>query len=371
LAPLEELLHVAKMLKGLPLLIITTRLPPQFCGAGTYSWLLHQHWPTENSQHRFLVIDGAAESIAALNYPGISEFHASAAELSNALERAGSVDVFLHYAGRAYHRFGCPTWMPKVLLRWKEKFPEGRLAIFFHELPGKVPITSRHYWLNLCNRRIIGKLATVADLLITNTQDHAEKLERISGCPNIRHFPVGSNIEVSSDLSEPRIRTEFAILGLPFGRWQTLEMFDREICSWQKTGGLTTLHLIGPGDQKFDHRSDRLIAAYPDVVKRHGELPSAEVSRLLSRVQFALTNVNNENWSKSGAFMAYAAHGCAVVSRSIPKAAPLSFTVPPEDVETVSDDYLRNKGESLRRWFEENADWKIIARQISGLFVNK
>ena len=89
LAPLGELLHVAKMLKGPPLLIITTRLPPQFCGVGTYSWLLHQHWPTENSQHRFLVIDGAAESMAALNYPGITEFHASGAELSNALDRVG------------------------------------------------------------------------------------------------------------------------------------------------------------------------------------------------------------------------------------------------------------------------------------------
>ena len=35
-------------------------------------------------------------------------------------------------------------------------------------------------------------------------------------------------------------------------------MFDREIRSWQKNGALTALHLIGPGDQKFDRRSARL-----------------------------------------------------------------------------------------------------------------
>ena len=31
-------------------------------------------------------------------------------------------DGRLHYAGRAYQRFGCPVWLPGVLATWKRKF---------------------------------------------------------------------------------------------------------------------------------------------------------------------------------------------------------------------------------------------------------
>ncbi|MEY2541833.1 MAG: hypothetical protein QOI22_1435, partial [Verrucomicrobiota bacterium] len=109
-----------------PLLIITTRLPPQVCGIGTYSWLLHQHWPRDRQETRFLVLDGAASSIKNLNYPAISEFNAGARTLDRELDRAGVADVLLHYAGRAYHRFGCPWWLPSVLARWKRKSSAGR-----------------------------------------------------------------------------------------------------------------------------------------------------------------------------------------------------------------------------------------------------
>src|SRR2546425_2570394 len=148
--------------------IITTRPPPQVCGIGTYSWLLYRHWPSDDSLAQFLVVDSAAQSAAALDHRAIFEFSANSTELSQALDRADSVDVLLHYAGRAYHRFGCPLWLPKILARWKPRFPSAGLMIFFHELPGRLPITSRHYWIDICNRRIVGKLARMADVIVTN-----------------------------------------------------------------------------------------------------------------------------------------------------------------------------------------------------------
>jgi hypothetical protein len=58
-----------------PLVIITTRLPPEVCGIGTYSWLLYRHWPITGSKTQFFVVDGAAQSTAELGHSAITEFH--------------------------------------------------------------------------------------------------------------------------------------------------------------------------------------------------------------------------------------------------------------------------------------------------------
>lgn len=356
-----------------PLVVITTRLSPQICGIGTYSWLLHQHWPGDASRVRFLVVAGAVESVAELDFSAIAEFNSSAAKLSAALDRIGSADLLLHYAGRAYHRYGCPIWLPSVLATWKGKSPSGRLLILFHELPGDFPVTSRHYWIDMCNRRVIRKLAQLADVLVTNTSDHANKLEKISGRADVHWLPVPSNIPTAAVSPAPRVRTEFVIFGLPFGRWQTLQMFDAEIRSWQGSGHLTRLHLIGPRDHKFDARSDQLINRWrnPDVVVRHGMLPAADISKLLSRVQLGLSNATAGNWSKSAVFMAFASHGCAIVIRARSETAPLRFAIAPDEVATMSDVDLGERSKALQQWYEQHADWNVIARKISALLPEK
>ena len=144
-----------------PLVIITTRLPPaETCGIGAYSQVLQAHWPNEQSVE-FLALAGAG--------PGVTAFDGEPSRLQRELARIGAADVLLHYAGRAYQRYGLPFWMPRVLTEWKRKFPAGRLAIFFHETPGRFPITSRHFWLAQGSSRIIRQLAANADILLTNT----------------------------------------------------------------------------------------------------------------------------------------------------------------------------------------------------------
>ena len=356
-----------------PLVVITTRLPPQVCGIGTYSWLLHQHWPGDVSSAQFLAVDGAIESAAELDFPNVTEFNANPAKLSRALDRIGAADLLLHYAGRAYHRYGCPIWLPSVLVRWRAKFRSTRLLVFFHELPSSLPVTSRHYWIDMCNRRVIRKLSKIADAVVTNTSEHAKKLEQISGRADIHWLPVPSNIPATAMSSAPRVRTEFVIFGLPFGRWQTLQLFDAEIRSWQGSGHLTRGHLIGPRDQKFDARSDQLINGWrnPNIVMRHGMLPAADISKLVTRAQFGLSNATVENWSKSTVFMAFASHGCAVVSKTRSETAPLRFAVTPDEVATMSDVDLGERTKTLRQWYEQHAHWNVIARKISALFPDK
>jgi hypothetical protein len=357
-----------------PLVIITTRLPPAVCGIGTYSWLLHQHWPAQNAPAQFLVMDGATDSVNELQFQAVSEFKAQPSKLSALLGRAGAADVLLHYAGRAYQRFGCPLWLPPVLRNWKTKFPAGRLVIFFHELPGNnFPITSRFFWIDRCNRRIVGQLAQLADAVATNTAAHVATIRRISGGTDASLVPVGSNIEPPANYSGEKERTEFAIFGLPFGRWQTLEMFEHEIRDWQQNGVMTKLHLIGPRDEKFDRRADRLISQmpHPDVAVRHGFLAAEEVSRLLSWTQFGLTNATAANWSKSSGLMAYAAHGCAIIGKVKSEIMPLRLMISPEQLSTISDADLNRRTTLIREWYRENADWSSTARKIAGLFTGR
>ena len=351
-----------------PAVIITTRLPPLICGIGAYSWLAHKHRPNDSSPADFLVMEGAAESRALLGWDAITDFNGDPEKLWQALDRAGATNVLLHYAGRAYQRFGCPIWMPGVLRKWKTKFPNGRLTVFFHEVPGELPRLSRHFLLGKINSRIIRQLAAVADVLVTNTENHAAMLRKLSGRADVHCLPVGSNIEPgAASVREARVETEFVIFGLPFGRWQTLQAFGPEIRTWRESGLLTKLHLIGPEDEKLAAQANPLIESFSDVVVRHGMLPEAEVSRLLAHAQFALTNVSPATWSKSGAFMACAAHGCAVVIKETAREIPLRYAIGAKEVGHVSAADLAHRTASLQKWYEENASWPVIARRLAAL----
>jgi hypothetical protein len=351
--------------------VITTRLAPLVCGIGAYSWLAHKHRPNESSPADFLVMEGAAESRALLGWEAIAEFNGDPAKLARALDRAGATNLLLHYAGRAYQRFGCPTWLRRVLEKWKKKFPEGRLIIFFHEVPGEIPRLSRHFLLGKINSRIIRQLAAIADVLVTNTENHAAILRKLSG-REVHVLPVGSNIEpIAASLRETRAETEFVIFGLPFGRLQTLQSFQREISKWQERGLLTKLHLIGPDDEKLAAQVNPLLESLSDILVRHGTLPDAEVSRLLARTRFALTNVSQPTWSKSGSFMACAAHGCAVVIKEASNDVPLCYTIGANEVGEISPADIASRTTALQKWCEESASWPVIARRLSALVQGK
>lgn len=354
-------------MNGSPTVIITTRLPPQVCGIGAYSWLAHKHRPNESAPAAFLVMEGAAESRALLEWDSITDFNGDPEELARALERAGAVNVLLHYAGRAYQRFGCPTWMPAVLRQWKTKFPGARLTVFFHEVPGEMARLSRHFLLGKINSRIIRQLAAVADVLITNTENHVAILRKLSGREEIHCLPVSSNIEPVAPSGETRAATEFVIFGLPFGRWQTLQAFESEIREWRESGVLTKLHLIGPEDEKLAVQANSLIESFSDAVVRHGMLPEGEVSRFLAHAQFALTNVSSSTWSKSGAFMACAAHRCAVVIKEAVREVPLRYAIAAKEVGSISAAEIASRTASLQEWYSENANWTVTARRLAAL----
>ena len=357
-----------------PTVVVTTRLAPQICGVGACSWLAHKHRPADSLPARFIVMEGAAHSRPLLGWDAIEDFHGDPSKLERFLDLAGPANVLVHYAGRAYQRFGCPTWMPRVLSKWKAKFPKGRLTVFFHEAPGPLPRWSRHSILAKVGGRIIRRLAAVADVLVTNTENHVAILRQLSGRDDIHLIPIGSNIEPVENSSPARVRTEFIIFGLPFGRWQTLQWFDSKIQDWQAAGRLSTVHLVGPQDSRFAEPTRDLIQQWPNPAAAvlHGSLPDAEVARLFAQAQFALTNVTAETWSKSGVFMACAATGCApVITSERAQGVPLFFAVAADEVNEISGTELASRAVSLKEWYRQNADWTVIAKRLAALVEGK
>lgn len=350
-----------------PEIIITTRLPPLACGIGTYSWLAHKYRPNNAELVRFLVMEGARESQAILGWEAITEFNGDAKKLGQELGAAGATNILLHYAGRGYHRFGCPTWLPAVLRSWKKTYSDGHLTIFFHEVPGDPPRKPQHFLLGKIQRRIVRQLASLADVLITNTEAHGKILRTLSRRNEVHCLPVGSNIELNGATSPPRRETEFMVFGLPFGRKQTLQAFETQIRRWNENALLSKLHLVGPENEKLAAEATPLLKDLARIVVLHGLLQATDVSLLLQQTQFVLTNVTRDTWSKSSVFMACAAHGCSVVIKKRETEIPLCYAVAENEIGCISPADLEGRASKLRDWYKENAAWPVIARRLANL----
>ena len=128
---------------------------------------------------------------------------------------------------------------------------------------------------------------------------------------------------------------------------------------------MTKLHLVGPEEERLSVEIDSLVKTYSPIVVQHGMLAERGVSQLLSRVRFALTNVTGRNWSKSGVFMACAAHGCAVVRKEKQYEIPVCYTVAENELALISADEIENRSACLKKWFDENASWPVIAKRFT------
>lgn len=359
-----------------PLVMISTRLAAGACGIGTHSLVLRKHWPAGSTgAFEFLVNEADAGVDGLRAEDRVAEFANDGARLARELERIGAADVLLHYAGRAYHRFGAPLWLPRVLRKWKQKHPGARLMIFFHELPGKMSMTSRHYWLGELNSWVVRQLSAVADVLLTNTEHHAAKLRKLSRRADIHVLPIGSHIELVTDADHTtRFATEFLLFGLSFGRLQALQSFASDVPRWHSAGKLTKLHVVGPQDDNFSSEANQVMSVWPASIEivRHGRLPAPQVSRLLQRATFALTNVSEMTWSKSSAFMACATHRCAVIiSGTRSQSPPLSYALGAAEVDSISAAEVEERAAALADWAEQNASWPVVAARIASLLRNE
>ena len=97
-------------------------------------------------------------------------------------------------------------------------------------------------------------------------------------------------------------------------------------------------------------------------------LPENVVSELLSTAEFALWAQGELSVTKSGTFMAFAAHSLNIVScyAGAAKPEPLSLLISPSELmKGITKTELQARAARLREWQERTSAWPRIASEIA------
>ena len=101
---------------------------------------------------------------------------------------------------------------------------------------------------------------------------------------------------------------------------------------------------------------------------QRGPLPEEKISELLSMCMFGVSAQDDLSITKSGTFMAYAAHGLNIISCYADPLKPEPFSLmtrPAELLDGVPGRELKSRAERLRQWQERTSAWPHIANQIA------
>jgi len=346
---------------------IEPRLPPAICGTSAFSWQLSSFWNNRLSQCSHIVVDGAIVSRVYLNYEDINECGESARNLFKHLPVHEDVALLLHYASRGFSKYGTPFWLLLALQKWRKSHPDNLFLTFFHEVSPRLPLRTHHGLICAVDRYLVRRLCQMSSSIMTNSKHHSEMLTQISGINDVQWIPVTSNIRPlnNSPSCEHPLEGHFLVFGRSNTIKSTLDLFADYLKLWSANNKLVCLHCVGPVE-------DHLIRYYSEYhalgsglnIIWHGDIEETEVSRLLSRASFCLSCVTPQTFSKSGTFMALAAHGCSVVTHSRSDTAPLAFTVDAEELMSLDRNIITLRAAMLQKWYNKSANIELVSTEI-------
>ena len=278
--------------------------------------------------------------------------------------------VLVQYSAYGFDHHGYPRKLIRALIDWKTK-TGGRLVVMFHEIWTLWPITNKNFFVQFLHRSAIKSLLKSADKVFTSTESQAEHLRALSSPNPIRVLPVGSNIRRNEDVDLARIPGCAVIFGLQRARLRGLRKMRSSLSSLAAAGYITKIMSIGAGSDPNLHNEERsLLNALPlkEGFEQLGPRPEREISALLFAASFGIFAHDELSLTKSGTFMAYAAHELNVLADFADKSkpAPICWLVAPsEQRQEGSNSDWKSRAESLRAWQRENSSWELIARTFA------
>jgi hypothetical protein len=343
-------------------------LPELSGGVGDYTRKLLEHMPRIPNLRLVVPKIGNRPAHSFAQYP-VEETDGTAPHLRARLPARGG-KVLVQYSAYGFDRFGYPRWLIKALLDWKKE-AQGRLVIMFHEIWAFWPIWNKnHFWQKL-HRRDLRKLLGSADAVFTSTTSQAKHLSALAPRCRIAVLPVGSNIrclEATDGDREPGLGVLF---GLQRSRIRALRKMRRELKSLGAAGKIRKIVTAGSGHSREGDEEELALLLELELIdgfEQSGPLPEEKISALLSTGAFALSAQDELSITKSGTFMAAAAHGLNILSNyaDASKPEPLSLLISPDELmDGVSETDLQLRAEKLREWQERTAAWPHIAQQVA------
>lgn len=299
---------------------IVPRLPPAIDGVGDYALCLARQLRSDfNIETIFLLGNLATKNNSFLeNFQSEIITDRSADSLFFMLKKYSHdlnelTIVLLHYSGYGYAKRGCPNWLIDGLKKWKQEVVNVRLLTMFHELyhEFKSPFKSGS-WLSFSQRKLVAHLSQISDFYITNRQEYAKKLHKLSLNKQsiIPVLPVFSNVGEPNKnilpLSERQPRL------IVFGQRRTkLRVYQESSASIIKTCHFLNIQEIWDiGESTGLNLSS--IGGVP--IAEIGRLSASEISVILLNSVAGFLNYNTSYLAKSGIFAAYCAHGLLPVS---------------------------------------------------------
>ena len=277
--------------------------------------------------------------------------------------------LLVQYSAYGFHAYGYPRALLRTLADWK-RTSRGALVVMFHEIWTFWPLLNKNRPLQSLHRRDIGALTRSADAVFTSTRSQAEHLRSASGRSDVGVLPVGSNIR-RSVVNEGGTHTGRAVLfGLQPSRLATLRKMHEHLQSLAASAPISSLVVIGGGNRPAGDAEEKELVARLQLregVEFRGALPEHEVSALLSSASFAISTQDELSVTKSGTFIAYAAHGLNIISPHARASAsePLCWATHPQELQAgIAEAELRKRAESLRSWHDRTCSWPRIAGEF-------
>jgi hypothetical protein len=343
-------------------------LPELTGGVGDYTHRLLENLPRLANLRLIIPKTGNRPPNSFERYP-VEETDSTAQDLRARLPAAGG-KVLLQYSAYGFDRFGYPRWLIKALRDWKRE-SRGALAIMFHEIWAFWPVWNKNYFLQRLHRQDLGKLLRVAEAVFTNTSSQAEHLTALSPACAVEVLPVGSNIRRVRALEAEREPGLAVLFGLQRSRIRALQKMHAELKSLAAAGQIRKIVTAGSGrTPDGDEKELALLLGLEliDGFDQRGPLPEEKISELLSAALFAISGQDELSITKSGTFMAAAAHGLNILSchADASKPEPLSLLTSPDELTRgIAESELESRGEKLRQWQERTSAWPRIAQQVA------
>jgi hypothetical protein len=337
-------------------------------GVGDYTRRLLENLPRLPGLRLIIPKIGNRPASSFEQYP-VEETGSAAQDLRARLPARGG-KVLVQYSAYGFDRFGYPRWLIKALLDWKKE-SHRTLAIMFHEIWTFWPIWNKNYLVQQLHRRALRRLLRVADAVFTSTSSQAAHLSALSPrCP-VQVLPVGSNIHRVSTTEGDREAGLAVLFGLQRSRIRALQKMLFALKPLAAAEQIRKIVTAGGGQSREGDGEELALLMELELVDgfdQRGTLPEEKISQLLSSGAFALSAQDDLSITKSGTFMACAAHGLNIIScyAGASKPEPFSLMTSPEELlKGVTSQELRTRGERLRLWQEQASAWPQIAHEVA------
>jgi hypothetical protein len=159
------------------------------------------------------------------------------------------------------------------------------------------------------------------------------------------------------------------LFGLQRARIRALRKMQSSLSSLAAAGRIAKIITVGAnGDESGDERALLTSLGLAESFEQRGPQPEHEISELLLRATFGISAQDELSYSKSGAFMAYAAHGLNIIATCADRSKEEPFCMlvgPRELLQGLSEAELKVRAERLRTWQKRTSSWDLIAAKFA------